>query len=195
MKFERYIINSINENITTTKSIANNSEIIKSLVLISKKCIEVIRSKGKIIIAGNGGSAADSQHIVAELVGRYKYFRPAIRAISITSDIANITAISNDIGYESVFERQLEAIADESDIFMALSTSGNSKNIVNALKYAKKKRITTIGFTGNRENEMNNLCDYSININSSETERIQECHKLIGHILCGIIEKELYPIK
>jgi D-sedoheptulose 7-phosphate isomerase len=158
----------------------------------SRKMVLAIKEDGNILIAGNGGSASDAQHIAAELVGRYMINRPPISAIALNTDTSALTAISNDFGYEYIFARQIAAIGKEGDIFLAISTSGNSKNIVLALEEAKRKGIYTILLTGESGGIGANICDLAIRVPSEKTPRIQEAHILIGHILCDLIEKDIY---
>jgi D-sedoheptulose 7-phosphate isomerase len=150
------------------------------------------RNGKKILLAGNGGSAADAQHIAAELVGRYGFDRPSIPSIALTTDTSSLTAIGNDYGYDKVFSRQLEGLGSKGDLFIGISTSGNSENIINAFKSAKEKSIATLALVGRGGGKMAQMADYSITVPSDSTPRIQESHILIGHILCDIIEKELF---
>ena len=159
-----------------------------SIESIARLAIEAIESKGKIIFFGNGGSAADAQHIAAELVGRYKTKRRGLPAVSLTTDTSIITAISNDFGYETIFKRQLEAIMNTNDLVIGISTSGNSLNVVNALTYSKEKGVKTIGLSGGFGGKMNDICDLNLIIPSDDTPRIQEMHILIGHTLCHLID-------
>ena len=154
-------------------------------------CIDSLQDGGKILIFGNGGSAADAQHISAELVGRYKMDRKGIPAIALTTDTSTITAISNDFGYEYVFERQVEALANKGDVLIGISTSGGSSNVINGLKMASKIGCRSIGFSGSDGGEMNQICDTNLVVPSEDTPRIQEMHIVIGHIICHLIEQEL----
>ena len=149
------------------------------------------KSGNKVLLAGNGGSAADSQHIAGELVSRFMFDRPGLPAIALTTDTSIITAIGNDYGYESLFSRQIQALGKSGDIFIAYSTSGKSPNILNALVEAKVG-IKSIGLTGNKKAEMNNLCDIVLEVPSADTPKIQEGHLVIGHIICGIIENNIF---
>ena len=144
------------------------------------------------MLAGNGGSAADAQHIAGELVSRFEFDRPGLPAIALTTDTSILTAIGNDYGYHRLFARQIEALGNKGDIFIAYSTSGNSENICEALGVAKEREIITVGMTGNKGGKMNILCDFLIEIPSSSTPKIQEGHLVIGHIICGLIEDELF---
>ena len=153
--------------------------------------METMKSGKKILIFGNGGSAADAQHIAAELVGRYKTDRRGLPAIALTTDTSALTAIANDFGYKRVFERQVEALANEGDLLIALSTSGNSSNVNRALKLGREMGCKTIGLSGKEGGKMNALCDLNIVVPSEDTPRIQEMHIMIGHILCQAIDSTI----
>jgi len=158
---------------------------------IEKGCemvTSVLQAGGKILLAGNGGSAADAQHIAAELAGRYVKERKALPGIALTVDTSAMTAISNDYGFDFVFSRQLQALARENDLFIAISTSGNSRNIIHALHTAKELGCKTIGLSGRDGGEMNGLCDLNIVVPDETTARIQEMHILIGHIFCNAVD-------
>lgn len=171
-----------------------DSVIDENIPQIEEACnmlIKTINNGGKILLAGNGGSAADAQHIAAELTGRFVKERIALPALALTVDTSALTAISNDYGFERVFARQIEAFAKPNDLFIAISTSGNSTNILAALEIAKNIGCKTLGLSGKGGGEMNNLCDINIVIPEQNTARIQEMHILIGHILCTAID-DLY---
>jgi D-sedoheptulose 7-phosphate isomerase len=142
--------------------------------------------------AGNGGSACDSQHIAGELVAKFFIDRPGLNAISLVNYISSLTATSNDYGYEKSFARQIQAFGCEGDIFIAISTSGNSENIISAIKEAKERKIITIGLVGEKECKMDDLCDYIIKVPSSVTPTIQESHIMIGHAICAMVEETLF---
>jgi len=158
----------------------------------STMILESLKNGKKFLLAGNGGSAADAQHIAAELTGRYKKERPGIKAIALSTDTSALTAIGNDYGYEYVFSRQLEALGDSGDVFLGISTSGNSQNVIEALKKAKQIGIKTIGLSGKDGGAMASLCDINIVVPSNNTPRIQEMHILIGHTICMLIEDNLF---
>ncbi len=165
------------------------SQIAKSVDLI----IKAFNQNKKILLCGNGGSAADSQHIATELVIRMsKKNRRALPAIALTTDSSNLTAGGNDIGFENIFARSIEALGQEGDILIAISTSGNSENIVRAIQMAKEKKLVVIGILGNDGGKCLNIVDCAIVVPSSDTQRIQESHITIGHIICGLIERELF---
>lgn len=155
----------------------------------TKMVTDVLTAGGKVLIAGNGGSAADAQHIAAELTGRYVRERVALPAIALTVDTSAITAISNDYGFKKVYSRQLAALARPGDLFIAISTSGNSENVIDALHTAKELNCKTLGLSGRDGGEMNNLCDLNIVVDSDTTARIQEMHILIGHIFCKAVDE------
>ena len=159
---------------------------------IADLCIKTILSGHKIIFCGNGGSAAQSQHLAAELVGRYKKDRPAMNALSLTVDTSNITAIANDYGYDHVFARQLEGLGQEGDILIGLSTSGNSKNILSAFEQAKKMKIKTVAMMSERDGAMKPLADYCLQVPATTSAHIQEMHITVGHIICDLIERAVY---
>lgn len=155
------------------------------------KIAESLENSGTLFWCGNGGSAADSQHLAAELVGRFKKDRKALRSIALTTDTSVLTCVANDYSYEDIFSRQLEALARDGDVFVAISTSGTSCNVMSALKAAKKLRVTTIALLGKDGGQAKSVADLAIVIPSDSTARIQEAHILIGHILCDLIEQEL----
>lgn len=187
-----YIKNQIKKSYETKQAIYKNEVLLEALERVAKLCVELYKGSNKTILAGNGGSAADAQHIAAELVGRYGFDRPSIPSLALTTDTSNLTAIGNDYGYDKVFSRQLEGMGQKGDIFFGISTSGNSINIINAFNAAKLKGITTVALVGKDGGEMAKIADYSIVVPSDSTPRIQESHILIGHILCDIIEKEIF---
>lgn len=150
--------------------------------------VNTLKNGSKVLLCGNGGSAADAQHIAAELTGRYKSERKGLPAIALTTDTSAITAISNDYGYDRVFDRQVEALANKGDLLIGISTSGNSKNIISALTSAKDAGCQTLGLSGREGGEMNNACDINLVVPSTDTPRIQEMHILIGHILCQAVD-------
>ncbi len=171
---------------------AEDNEILLSVEALAKTVLDVYRRGGKVLLAGNGGSAADAQHIAAELVARFYFDRPALKAEALTVNTSVITAIANDYDYDSVFSRQIEANGDEGDLFIAISTSGNSPNILKAVETAKNKGITTAALTGKDGGKMKGMCDISVVIKSDDTPRIQENHIAVAHIICEIVEKELF---
>jgi len=170
------------------KLASEDKRLISTIGAISEVIIRTYKNSGKIFIAGNGGSAADAQHIAAELVSRFYKERKALPAESLTVNTSNLTAIANDYDFTRIFSRQLEANAHGGDIFWGISTSGNSKNIISAIMKAKELNMKVIGFTGLDGGAMLNMCDFIIKTPSSDTPRIQENHILIAHIICEIVE-------
>jgi D-sedoheptulose 7-phosphate isomerase len=158
----------------------------------AQACIRSLREGGKVLLAGNGGSAADAQHIAGELVSRFNFDRPGLAAVALTTDTSILTAIGNDYGYERLFARQVEALGRRGDVFIAYSTSGKSPNILQALRTARERGLVCIGFTGNREAPMPALCDHVLATPSADTPKIQEGHLVMGHILCALIESTLF---
>ncbi|MDP3465202.1 MAG: D-sedoheptulose 7-phosphate isomerase [Sulfuricurvum sp.] len=189
---KNYIIKQIADSAATKQAILENEALLDTIVTVAQECVAVYRKGKKTMLAGNGGSAADAQHIAAELVGRYGFDRPSIPSLALTTDSSNLTAIGNDYGYDKVFSRQLEGMGQEGDLFIGISTSGNSQNIINAFESAKERGITTVALVGRDGGKMGQMADFAIIIPSNATPRIQESHILIGHILCDIIEKELF---
>ena len=159
-----------------------------SVEVAAKLCLDCLKNGNKILLFGNGGSAADAQHIAAELVGRYKTERKGLAAIALTTDTSALTAISNDYGYDCVFDRQVESLANSGDVAIGISTGGSSANVASALKLAKDLDCKTIGFSGRGGGEMNELCDINIVVPSQDTARIQEMHIVIGHTICHLID-------
>jgi len=154
----------------------------------AKLCINALKKGKKILIFGNGGSAADAQHIAAELVGRYKTERKGLPAIALTTDTSTLTSIGNDYGYDRIFDRQIEALASQDDIVIGISTGGSSGNVINALVLAKEMGCRAIGFSGRSGGAMNDLCDINLVVPSEDTPRIQEMHIFIGHTICHLID-------
>lgn len=157
----------------------------------SKLAVETLKNGNKILLCGNGGSAANAQHIAAELTGRYKTERRGLPGIALTTDTSVLTAIGNDYGYDRIFDRQVEALANKGDLLIGISTSGNSKNVINALKIAKEMGCKTLGLSGRNGGAMNDVCDLNLVVPSNNTPRIQEIHILFGHTICQIIDDEL----
>lgn len=189
---KKYIKDQIKKSYETKQALYENDDLLDKIVEVAQKCVDLYRTDKKTMLAGNGGSAADAQHIAAELVGRYGFDRPSIPSLALTTDTSNLTAIGNDYGYDQVFSRQLEGMGQEGDIFFGISTSGNSVNIIKAFESAKKKNIMTVALTGRDGGEMAKMADIALVVPSNDTPRIQESHILIGHIICDIIEKEIF---
>ena len=187
-----FIRSEIAASAETKQKILEDDALIDEIEKVAELCVDLYRNGKKTLLAGNGGSAADAQHIAAELVGRYGFDRPSIPSLALTTDTSNLTAIGNDYGYDKVFSRQLEGMGSEGDLFIGISTSGNSQNIVNAFESARAKGIATVALVGRDGGQMGKMADYAIIVPSNATPRIQESHILIGHILCDIIEKTLF---
>jgi len=187
-----FIQQQIKESYDIKKVIYNDLKMIKLIEKVSKKTIKAYRNGNKTIIAGNGGSAGDAQHISAEFVGRFAFDRDPLPSIALTTDSSILTAVGNDYGYKNIFSRQIQANGVMGDIFIAISTSGNSRNIIKAIKQAKSKGIITIGLTNSNGGKMKDLCDYCICVPSMNTARVQEAHIMIGHIICAIVEEKLF---
>jgi D-sedoheptulose 7-phosphate isomerase len=180
-------INSEFESHLKTIQMVQNS-MVKDLEIASKMVVETLKNGKKVLICGNGGSAADAQHFAAELTGRYKTERKGLAGIALTTDTSAITAIGNDYGYDRIFDRQTEALGVEGDLLIGISTSGNSKNVINAFKVAKSLGCKTLGISGRDGGMMNNECDFNLVVRSDDTPRIQEMHILFIHTICQIID-------
>lgn len=185
------VINSQIDNLKNLKESDYSNKLIEISNLITKS----IEKGGKILIAGNGGSAADSQHFAAELVGRFMKERRAIPAIALTTDTSVLTCMGNDYGFDDIFQRQVEALGNKNDIFFGISTSGNSKNIIKAVAEAKKKGLTTVGLLGKDGGKLKELCDYNITLPYKETARVQEHHIMTIHLICEFVENSIYEEK
>ena len=181
------IKNEFNEHIKASQKTMD--ALINNIEKAANICIDCLKQGNKILIFGNGGSAADAQHIAAEIIGRYKTERKGLPAIALTTDSSVLTAISNDFGYSSIFERQVEALANDGDILIGISTGGSSINVINALKLAKNLQCKTIGLSGKDGGDFNALCDVNLIAIAEDTPRIQEMHILIGHIICHLIDE------
>lgn len=180
------------ESILVKEQILKDENLITLIKNASLEVIKAYKKGNKTLLAGNGGSAADAQHIAGEFVSRFYFDRPGIASIALTTDTSVLTAIGNDYGYENLFARQVQAQGVSGDVFIGISTSGNSKNILKALEICKEKGILSIGLSGASGGAMNELCNYCIKVPSTCTPRIQEAHILIGHIICAIVEEELF---
>ena len=188
----KFIENQVKKSYEVKQEIYQNSELMALIEKVSLKLVEIYKNENKTLIAGNGGSAADAQHIAGEFVSRFYFDRPGLASIALTTDTSMLTAIANDYGYERIFSRQLQANGVEGDVFIGISTSGNSENVIRALKECKEKGIITVGLTGKSGGLMMELCDYCICVPSNDTPRIQESHILIGHILCAVVEESIF---
>lgn len=190
----RAIMNDIEiqlqDSIDTKKALlTTNLDIIRN---IADVLVRAFKNNHRLYLIGNGGSAADAQHIAGELIGRFKTDRRPLPAVALTTDTSVITALANDFGYDTCFARQVEALANPGDVILAFSTSGNSKGILNAVQIAKNRGVIAIGFTGKDGGLLKDAVDICLKIPSDNTPRIQECHITVGHILCSIVEKEIF---
>lgn len=183
--------NYISKSIKTKEHILQNEKFLSNI----EKAVEIItyalNSGNKILFAGNGGSASDCNHLATELVSKFYKNRKALAAISLASNNSTITAIANDYGFEKVFSRQIEALGTKNDVLIALSTSGNSKNIIEALKFAKESGLITMGLTGQKTSAMDVFCDVLLKIPSDDTPIIQESHIMLGHLICKMVEEKI----
>lgn len=189
---KHYIQREISESSRILALMHSDQELQTKLEQVAVECVKCLREESKILLAGNGGSAADAQHIAGEFVSRFAFDRPGLPAIALTTDTSILTAIGNDYGYENIFARQIQAHGRRGDVFIAYTTSGLSPNILVALKVAKDIGLVTVVMTGNRGGQIADTCDYCLEIPSAETPRIQEGHAVLGHILCGLVENELF---
>lgn len=187
------IENSIKNSIDTKQKILNNKDLLQNIQAVADKIIACYRHDGKVLFCGNGGSAADAQHLSAELSGRYYFDRPPLYAEALHTNTSYLTAVANDYSFNDVYSRIIQANGRKGDVLVALSTSGNSKNIIKAIQEANKIGMITVGFTGESGGELKNICSYLLNVPSSDTPRIQESHILIGHIICEIVESTIFP--
>lgn len=187
-----YIANQVKKSYELKQAIFNDKELMDLIKKVSQEAIKVYKNGKKTLIAGNGGSAADSQHIAGEFVSKFYFDRPGLASMALTTDTSIITAIGNDYGYEKLFSRQVQANGVEGDMFIGISTSGNSANVIKALEECKEREIITVGLTGVKGGKMAELCDFCIKVPSNETPRVQEAHILIGHIICAVVEEVIF---
>tara|TARA_B100000683_G_scaffold227804_1_gene227391 strand:+ start:3258 stop:3845 length:588 start_codon:yes stop_codon:yes gene_type:complete len=182
----------IKASISAKEKMLDGSHIIDALSQAVNKIVDVYDKDGKVLFCGNGGSAADAQHLAAELSGRYYFDRPPLNAEAMHVNTSYLTAVANDYSYEEVYSRYLRGVGKKGDVLMAFSTSGNSSNVVRAIEVAKKMDIFVIGFTGGKQGEMDGLCDIILKAPSTDTARIQECHIMLGHLICEQVESHLF---
>ena len=187
-----YVVAQLGEAQRLVSAMAADPSVAAAIEAAAAACVDRLKRGNKILLAGNGGSAADAQHIAAELVSRFAFDRPGLPAIALTTDTSILTAIGNDYGFEVLFARQVTAHARAGDVLIGYSTSGRSANILRAFEAARTLGVLCIGMTGNRGGPMRELCDHLFEIPSPDTPKIQEGHSIIGHILCGLIEKALF---
>jgi len=184
----------LRETADNLRTMSQDGALHAAMAEVASTCIAALRNGNKILFAGNGGSAADAQHLAGELVSRFNYDRPGLAAFSLSTDTSVLTAIGNDYGYERLFARQIEAVGNAGDVFIGISTSGRSPNILNALRTARDKGLVTVGLTGRLGGDMPGLCDHCLRTPSDLTPRIQEGHISIGHTICYLIEQQLFPL-
>ncbi len=189
------VADQLRQTVEVLTSVAKDSDLHAILVGAAQETAKSLKAGHKLMVAGNGGSAADAQHLVAEFVSRLVKDRPALRAIALTTDSSILTAVGNDYGYECTFARQIEALGLPGDIFLAISTSGNSPNILRALELAHSSGIVTVGLTGARGGEMVELCDFCLRMPSDLTMKIQEAHLALEHVFCLLVEKIYFTHK
>ena len=186
---ENEIVSILDESIKVKEGIKDLTPLIKK---IAEEIIKAYKNKKKVVLFGNGGSAADAQHIAAEFVGKFYKDREALPSLALHTNTSSVTATANDYGYDLIFERQVNAFVENGDIVIGISTSGNSPNVVKGLERAKVKGAITVGMTGQKDNKIEKLVDYCLKIPSTDTPRIQEGHITVGHIICYLVEKELF---
>ena len=189
----QFIRVEFDKTLANFQRMSDDADLHARIVQAVDTCVTALRDGRKLMFAGNGGSAADAQHWAGELVSRFYYDRPGLPAIALTTDTSILTAIGNDYGYDYTFARQIEALGQAGDVFIAISTSGNSPNIIRAVEAAKARGVKVIGFTGLGGGKLAPLSDLCFRVPSDETPRIQEGHEFIGHLLCGLIEQEMFP--
>lgn len=184
-----YITEQITLSVNTKNAMLTDSSILAKIENMARIMVDALRKGKKILLFGNGGSASDAQHIATELVARFEQNRLALPAIALNCNTSNLTAIGNDFGFVRVFSRQVEALGNEGDIALGISTSGTSQNVIEAFRIALQKKMVLLGFAGQKMTLMDELCEEIIHVPSPQTARIQECHIMVAHILCGLIEQ------
>ena len=192
MTFKKYILLSLERRSGAFKTLSQDTALIDKITRLIILICEAYHRNKKVLFFGNGGSAAQAQHFAAELIGRFKLERKALKAVALTTDTSVLTALGNDYGFEKIFSRQLEALVDKGDIAIGLSTSGNSPDVLEGIKAAKSGGAKTIGLTGNKKNKLEEIVDINIAVPSQDTPQIQEFHLLIGHLICELVEKNLF---
>ena len=190
--FEHRVTELIEASIATKQSLLSSPDLVVTVATVSEILVSALKQGNKLLLFGNGGSAADAQHIAAELVGRFAFDRPALPAVALSVNSSCVTAIGNDYGFDQVFSRQVEALARPGDVAIGISTSGNSANVLRAMSTARKIGLKAIALTGRSGGNLKNAVDYCICVPSDKTPRIQECHILIGHIISELVEREIF---
>lgn len=187
------IIRSIEDSIATKQQILNNSRLLETIQAVAAVMVKALREGKRILWCGNGGSAADAQHLAAELSGRFYYDRPPLNSEALHCNTSYLTAVANDYGYDLIYSRMIDGACHPGDVLVGISTSGNSKNICNAFRKAKQLGVITVALTGSTGGEMKDLSDFLLNVPSDDTPRIQESHIMLGHIICELVEAEMFP--
>lgn len=181
------------ESIVVKQRLAEDHQTLEQVLEVARRCAIACREGNKVLFMGNGGSAADAQHLAGEFVSRFNYDRPGLASFALTVDTSVLTAIGNDYGYDKLFERQVQACARAGDVVVGLSTSGNSVNVLKGLDMARAMGAYTVGFTGEEGGRMKDKVDTCLRMPSRETPRIQECHIVVGHLICGLVEQIMFP--
>lgn len=187
------IIRSIEDSIATKQQILSDSRLLETLQAVAEVMVKALREGKRILWCGNGGSAADAQHLAAELSGRFYYDRPPLNSEALHCNTSYLTAVANDYGYDLIYSRMIDGACHPGDVLVGISTSGNSKNICNAFRKAKQLGVITVALTGSIGGEMKDLSDFLLNVPSDDTPRIQESHIMLGHIICELVEAEMFP--
>lgn len=187
------IIRSIEDSIATKQQILNDSRLLETIQAVAEVMVKALREGKRILWCGNGGSAADAQHLAAELSGRFYYDRPPLNSEALHCNTSYLTAVANDYGYDLIYSRMIDGACHPGDVLVGISTSGNSKNIFNAFRKAKQLGVITVALTGSTGGEMKDLSDFLLNVPSDDTPRIQESHIMLGHIICELVEAEMFP--
>ncbi len=187
------IIHSIESSISTKQQILANPQLIETIQAVAEVMVNALKSGKRILWCGNGGSAADAQHLAAELSGRFYYDRPPLNSEAMHCNTSYMTAVANDYGYDLIYSRMIDGACKPGDVLVGISTSGNSKNICNAFRKAKDLGVITVAMTGATGGEMKTMADYLLNVPSTDTPRIQESHIMLGHIICEIVEATIFP--
>jgi len=190
--FEERIHGLIQASIATKQMLLRDTALVSTIAEVSRTIVEALRQGNKILLCGNGGSAADAQHIAAEFVGRFAFDRPALSALALSVNSSCVTAIGNDYGFDLVFSRQIEALGKKGDVVIGISTSGNSANVLQAMSTSRRLDIRTVAFTGCAGGKLKSEVDFCLCAPSNETPRIQECHILIGHIISELVERTMF---
>ena len=190
---KRYISDEVKKTAALLDAISKDDALLDLTEQIVHRCVQALRTGNKILLAGNGGSAADAQHLAGEFACRFAYDRPGLPALALTSDGSVMTAIANDYEYDFIFARQIQGLGNAGDVFIGLSTSGRSPNVIRALEESRRKQLISIGVTGRSGGKMRELCDLCLCIPADETAKIQEAYKVLGHIICALVEREMFP--